>query len=58
MKKKSELTEDDAKQYEKELQDLTDKKIKEIDALTAEEEDGRSLIETPLTEAYLVSAAE
>ena len=38
MKKKSELTEDDAKQYEKELQDLTDKKIKEIDALTAEKE--------------------
>jgi ribosome recycling factor len=38
MKKKSELTEDDAKQYEKELQDLTDKMIKEIDALTAEKE--------------------
>ncbi len=38
MKKKSELTEDDAKQYEKELQDLTDRKIKEIDALTAEKE--------------------
>jgi ribosome recycling factor len=38
MKKKGELTEDDAKQYEKELQDLTDKKIKEIDVLTAEKE--------------------
>ncbi len=38
MKKKSELTEDDAKQYEKELQELTDKKVKEIDALTAEKE--------------------
>lgn len=38
MKKKNEITEDDQKDYEKELQDLTDKKIKEIEALTAEKE--------------------
>lgn len=38
MKKKGDLTEDDAKQYEKELQDLTDRKVKEIEALTAEKE--------------------
>ncbi len=38
MKKKNELTEDDQKIYEKDLQNLTDKKIKELDALTAEKE--------------------
>ncbi len=37
-KKKGEITEDDQKDYEKELQTLTDKKIKELDALTAEKE--------------------
>ncbi len=34
MKKKSEMTEDEQKQSEKEIQDLTDKYIKEIDAIT------------------------
>ncbi len=38
MKKKGEITEDDQKDYEKELQNLTDKKIKELDAVTAEKE--------------------
>lgn len=38
MTKKSELTEDDQKNLEKELQDITDKHCKEIDALTAEKE--------------------
>lgn len=38
MKKKSEITEDTQKDLEKELQDLTDKRCKEIDALTAEKE--------------------
>ena len=37
-KKKSELTEDDLKNLEKELQDLTDKRCKEIDELTAKKE--------------------
>ena len=36
--KKSELTEDDQKLLEKELQDLTDKRCKDIDALTAAKE--------------------
>ena len=36
--KKSELTEDDQKKLEKELQELTDKRCKEIDALTAAKE--------------------
>ena len=36
--KKSELTEDDQKQLEKELQDLTDKRCKDIDELTAKKE--------------------
>ena len=36
--KKSELTEDDQKLLEKELQDLTDKHSKDIDALTAAKE--------------------
>ncbi len=35
MKKKSEMTEDEQKQSEKEIQDLTDKYIKDIDAITA-----------------------
>ena len=38
MTKRSELTEDDQKNLEKELQDITDKRCKEIDALTAEKE--------------------
>lgn len=38
MKKKSEITEDDVKSYEKDLQTLTDKRCKEIDALTAAKE--------------------
>ena len=38
MTKKSELTEDDQKNLEKELQDITDKHCKEIDALIAEKE--------------------
>ncbi|MCD7829287.1 MAG: ribosome recycling factor [Clostridiales bacterium] len=38
MKKKSEITEDMAKDYEKELQNLTDKRCKEIDGLTAAKE--------------------
>ncbi len=36
--KKGEMTEDDRKEYEKELQDLTDKRCKEIDDLTAKKE--------------------
>ena len=35
MKKNSEMTEDEAKQSDKNVQDLTDKYIKEIDAVTA-----------------------
>ncbi len=38
MKKKSEITEDEVRDYEKELQDLTDRRCKEIDKLTAEKE--------------------
>ena len=37
-KKNSELTEDDLKNLEKELQDLTDKRCKDIDELTAQKE--------------------
>lgn len=37
-KKKSEITEDDAKDLEKKLQDLTDKYIKKVDAIGAEKE--------------------
>ena len=37
-KKKSEITEDDAKEMEKKLQDLTDRFIKKIDELCAEKE--------------------
>lgn len=36
MKKKSEITEDEQKISEKDVQDLTDKYIKEIDAITAD----------------------
>ena len=36
--KKSELTEDDQKKLEKELQELTDKRCKEVDDLTAKKE--------------------
>ena len=36
--KKGEMTEDDRKEYEKELQDMTDKRCKEIDDLTAKKE--------------------
>ena len=38
MKKKSEITEDDLKELEEELQKLTDKRCKEIDDLTAKKE--------------------
>ena len=38
MKKKSEITEDDLKEYEKELQDLTEKRSKQIDELAAKKE--------------------
>lgn len=38
MKKKSEMTEDEQKQSEKDIQDLTDKYIKEIETITARKE--------------------
>ena len=38
LEKKSEITEDDRKQSEKELQELTDKRCKEIDTLAAAKE--------------------
>lgn len=38
MQKKSEITEDDYKLYEKEMQDITDKRCKEIDDLTVKKE--------------------
>ncbi len=38
MKKKSEMTEDEAKASDKTVQDLTDKYIKEIDAVTAKKD--------------------
>ena len=38
MEKKSEITEDDRKEYEKELQDLTEKRCKQIDEMTAKKE--------------------
>lgn len=38
MKKKSEITEDDFKDYEKELQDMTEKRCKQIDELCAKKE--------------------
>ena len=36
--KKSEITEDDCKEFEKELQDMTDKRCKELDDLSAKKE--------------------
>lgn len=38
MQKKSEITEDEYKEYEKSMQDMTDKRCKEIDELTAKKE--------------------
>ena len=38
LQKKSEITEDDCKDFEKELQDLTDKRCKELDELAAKKE--------------------
>ena len=38
MKKNSEITEDDQKNLEKEIQDLTDKRCKDIDELTGKKE--------------------
>lgn len=38
LKKKSEITEDDAKNWDKKVQDLTDKYVKEIDVITAKKE--------------------
>ncbi len=38
LQKKSEITEDDRKDFEKELQDMTDKRCKELDELTAKKE--------------------
>ncbi|MEG0765898.1 MAG: ribosome recycling factor [Pseudoflavonifractor sp.] len=38
MEKKAELTEDDLKEYEKDLQDMTDKRCKQIDELTEKKE--------------------
>ena len=38
MEKKSEITEDDRKELEKELQDITEKRCKQIDELTAKKE--------------------
>ena len=38
LEKKSEITEDDRKDYEKELQDITEKRCKQIDELTAKKE--------------------
>ncbi len=38
MKKKSEITEDDLKGIEKDIQDLTDKRVKEVDTMVAKKE--------------------
>ena len=38
MKKKSEMTEDEAKSSDKAIQDLTDKYIKEVDGVTSKKE--------------------
>ena len=38
LEKKGEMTEDDRKEYEKEIQDMTDKRCKEIDELTSKKE--------------------
>ena len=44
MKKKSEITEDDLKELEEDLQKLTDKRCKEIDDLTAKKEAERMAV--------------
>ena len=38
MEKKSEITEDECKEYEKDLQDMTDKRCKQLDELAAKKE--------------------
>lgn len=38
MEKKAEITEDDLKEYEKDLQEITEKRCKQIDALTEKKE--------------------
>lgn len=38
MKKKSEITEDDLKGIEKDIQDMTDKRVKEVDGMIAKKE--------------------
>ncbi len=38
MEKKAEITEDDLKEYEKDLQDITEKRCKQIDTLTEKKE--------------------
>lgn len=38
MKKKSEITEDDLKEYEKDMQEFTDKYCKELDVITSKKE--------------------
>jgi ribosome recycling factor len=38
MKKKSEITEDDLKKIEKDIQDITDNACKDIDAIAAKKE--------------------
>ena len=38
MQKKSEITEDECKEYEKDLQDMTDKRCKQLDELAAKKE--------------------
>lgn len=39
MQKNNEITEDDLRGYEKDVQDLTDKSVKEIDGITSEKEE-------------------
>ena len=51
LEKKSEITEDDRKEDEKELQELTDKRCKEIDALTAAKEKELMAVRSTKTEA-------
>lgn len=38
MQKKSEITEDECKEYEKDLQDMTDKQLQALDELAAKKE--------------------
>lgn len=40
MQKKSEITEDECKEYEKDLQDMTDKRCKQLDRAGGQERDG------------------